>query len=178
MINKILEKIEGKWIFLIIISLAYLIIGFINIALFHKTLIALSKLILKLAPTLAFIFILMFLSDLFFNAKKISKHIGHNSGFKGWLITIIAGIISSGPIYMWYPILSDLKDKGMQNKYIATFLYNRSVKIPLVPMMIYYFGLSFTIIFNIYIIIFSIINGLLVNLFLNLNNHENSNRKC
>ncbi len=168
MINRILEKIEIKWILLIITSLVYVILGIVRFDLFEKTIINLKDLSLKLLPILIFIFVLMFLSNLFFDANKVSKHIGHNSGIKGWIITIIAGIISSGPIYMWYPILSDLKDKGMKETYIATFLYNRSVKIPLIPIMIYYFGLPFTIIFNIFIIIFSIINGLIINLILNL----------
>jgi len=178
MINKVLEKIEKKWIFLIMTLLAYLILSLINFDLFSETLNKLILLARKLLPTFIFIFILMFISNLFFDAKKISKYIGHDVKIKGWLIAILAGVISSGPIYMWYPMLSDLQKKGMHNKYIATFLYNRSVKIPLIPMMIYYFGLPYTIIFNIYIILFSILNGFFVNLFLNLNNNENSNSKC
>jgi len=26
---------------------------------------------------------------------------------KGWLIAILSGILSSGPIYLWYPLLAD-----------------------------------------------------------------------
>lgn len=170
-----LEKIEGKWIFLIIIFTTYISIGLFSFDLLSKIFIVFGNLLLQLLPVLLFVFFLMFLSNLLFDANKVSKYIGHDSGIKGWFITIFAGILSSGPIYMWYPVLSDLKEKGMKNEYIATFLYNRSVKIALIPMMIYYFGLPFTIIFNIYIIIFSVINGLLVSLFLNVNSHENSN---
>jgi len=176
--NKVLEKIEGKWLFLIIMFLSYTFLALVNISLFFKTFNSLIELILKLLPTFFVIFILMFLSNLFFNPKKVSKYIGHDAGVKGWFITIIAGVISSGPVYMWYPILSDLKEKGMKNKFVAAFIYSRSIKIPLVPMMIYYFGLSFTIIFNVYLIVFSVLNGLLVNLFFNINKHENSNSKC
>lgn len=175
MINSMLEKIEGKWIFLIIIFTTYISIGLFSFDLLSKIFIVFGNLLLQLLPVLLFVFFLMFLSNLLFDANKVSKYIGHDSGIKGWFITIFAGILSSGPIYMWYPVLSDLKEKGMKNEYIATFLYNRSVKIALIPMMIYYFGLPFTIIFNIYIIIFSVINGLLVSLFLNVNSHENSN---
>ena len=178
MINSLLEKIEGKWIFLIILFFVYMFLGIFNFVLLNKIFIVFWGLLVKLAPVLVFVFFLMFLSNLFFDANKVSKYIGHDSGIKGWVITILAGIISSGPIYVWYPVLSDLKEKGMKNEYIATFLYNRSVKIALIPMMIYYFGIPFTIVFNFYIIIFSVINGLLVSLFLNMNNHENSNRNC
>jgi len=167
MINKILEKIEAKWIIMGITISIYIVIGIINQHLLIQSLTTLLDLFIKLIPILIIIFILMLLTNLFFDAKKVSKYIGHDSGIKGWIITITAGIISSGPIYMWYPILSELKEKGMRTKYIATFLYNRSVKIPLLPMMIYYFGIPFTIVFNIYIIIFSILNGLIVSLIIN-----------
>ena len=174
MINKILEKIEGKWIFLLSVLSFYLGLALFRFDLLISTFNVLSDLVVSLIPIFILIFILMFISNLFFDAKKVSKYVGKDAGLKGWLITIIAGIMSSGPIYMWFPILSEMKEKGMSDRYIATFLYNRSVKIPLIPIMIYYFGLPFTIIFNIYIIIFSVVNGLLVSIFLNLNNNENS----
>ena len=78
------------------------------------------------------------------------------------MIAIFGGIISTGPIYLWYPLLSDLKEKGMKDSFIAAFLYNRAVKIPLMPMMIFYFGIRFTVILTIYIVIFSMINGFCV----------------
>ena len=50
----------------------------------------------------------------------------------------------------------------MKNSLIAVFLYNRAVKPALIPLMIYYFGLSYLIVLTIVMIIFSIINGILV----------------
>jgi uncharacterized membrane protein YraQ (UPF0718 family) len=63
---------------------------------------------------------------------------------------------------MWYPLLSDLKEKGMKDSLIAAFLYNRAIKIPLLPMMIYYFGWPFALILSIYQVLFSVVNGILV----------------
>jgi len=104
----------------------------------------------------------MFLTNQFFEARNIVRILGKGSGLRGWLLAISGGIISSGPIYMWYPLLGDLKEKGMKNSFIAAFLYNRAIKIPLIPMMVYYFGWSFTITLSIYMLLFSIVNGLLV----------------
>jgi uncharacterized membrane protein YraQ (UPF0718 family) len=72
------------------------------------------------------------------------------------------GIASSGPIYMWYPLLSDLKEKGMRDSLIAAFLYNRAIKIPLLPMMVHYFGWDFTFALSIYMVLFSVVNGVIV----------------
>jgi uncharacterized membrane protein YraQ (UPF0718 family) len=93
------------------------------------------------------------------------KFLGEKSGIKGFIFAVIGGILSLGPIYMWYPMLFDLRKKGMKSSLIAIFLYNRAIKIPLLPMMIYYFGPMFTLILTIYMIIFSVINGLIVERF-------------
>jgi len=108
------------------------------------------------------VFFFLFLTDLFLKKEQIIKYLGHGSGLKGWLIAVTGGILSHGPIYMWYPLLADLKAKGMKNNLIATFLYNRAVKIPIIPLLIYYFGWPFFIILTIYMIIASIINGWIV----------------
>jgi hypothetical protein len=45
---------------------------------------------------------------------------------------------------------------------IATFLYSRAVKLPLLPLMIHYFGFTYTLVLCIYLVIFAVINGILV----------------
>jgi len=168
MINKLLEKISGKWIFLIIVVLIYVFLLIINFNAFERVFMQFFQLIREIFPVFVLVFILMFISNLLLDVKKVIKYTGESAGFKGWFTSVAAVILSSGPIYMWYPLLSDLKDKGMKNAFITAFLYNRAVKIPLLPMMIYYFGLAFTIVLTIYMILFSVINGLIVHKFLNL----------
>lgn len=68
---------------------------------------------------------------------------------KGWIFSIVAGILSIGPIYVWYPLLSDLREKGMRTSFMGTFLYNCSVKLPLLPIMIYYFESIYTLILTV-----------------------------
>lgn len=162
MIKKVLEKIGAKSIFIIIIAILYLIIAIVNFDLAKNGFLKSIFLIQKIIPVFIFVFVLTFLTNLFLNPKKINKFIGINSGVKGWSTAVVGGILSLGPIYMWYPMLSDLKEKGAKDSFIACFLYNRAVKIPLIPMMIYYFGISFTIILSVYMILFSVINGFVV----------------
>ncbi|MFO7849816.1 MAG: hypothetical protein R6V67_07645 [Spirochaetia bacterium] len=52
-----------------------------------------------------------------------------------------AGTLSHGPVFAWYPFLSDLQGKGVSNGKIAAFLFARAVKIPLLAAMVFYFGL-------------------------------------
>ncbi|MCK4336272.1 MAG: hypothetical protein KAW40_06145 [Candidatus Aenigmarchaeota archaeon] len=162
MFRKLLDKVGVGWIFLAIVIVIYGLLGVMNYALFEKAVLAFWNLLLKVLPVLGLVFGIMFLADLFLTPERIIKYLGEGSGIKGWVLMILGGILSTGPIYMWYPLLSDLKEKGMKNSLIATFLYNRAVKIPLLPMMIYYFGWVFVIILTTYMVVFSVINGLIV----------------
>jgi len=168
MINKLLEKISGKWIFLAVVSLAYLFMALFRFAGFLRAVDQFAGILWKILPVFVMVFVLMFLSNLLLDPKKVLKWIGREAGAKGWLVSIVGGILSSGPVYMWYPLLSDLKDKGMKDAFMAVFLYNRAVKIPLLPMMVFYFGLAFTLILTFYMILFSVISGWIVHRFLNL----------
>ena len=63
-------------------------------------------------------------------------------------------------------MLKDMREHGLKDGLIATFLYSRAVKLPLLPMMIAIFGIEYTIILNIYIIIFSVIQGKIIDKFI------------
>lgn len=90
------------------------------------------------------------------------KHL-KDKGMKKWFFVIIGGILSSGPIYMWYPLLADLRNKGLNYGLIACFLYNRSIKIPLIPLAIIYFSWKYIIILLLVMILASIIQGIIIN---------------
>ena len=59
-------------------------------------------------------------------------------------------------------MLKDLKKHGAGFGFVATFLYNRAVKIPLLPVMFFYFGLTFVVVLTIVMIIASIIQGWII----------------
>jgi len=162
MIKKMIEKVEVGEAFFFLVVMVYVILGIFDFVLLTEVLYVLIRLIVRIAPILLIVFVVMFLTNLFFENKSLSRFLGKGSGFRGWVIAIAGGIASSGPIYMWYPLLSDLKEKGMKDSLIATFLYNRAVKIPLLPMMVHYFGWGFTLALSIYMILFSVVNGVVV----------------
>lgn len=151
---------RGKY-FLIGVVVLYVILYFIKPDEIIKSLIFFYKTILKIISIFIIIFILMAIINLYVNKKIVVKYFT-KSKRKGWLIAIISGIISMGPMYMWYPLLKDLRKKGVKDKYIATFLYNRAVKPALLPLLIFYFGLTYTIVLTIVMIIISIFQGIVV----------------
>ncbi|MEA3463582.1 MAG: permease [Patescibacteria group bacterium] len=150
--------------FLLAIIFLYLIVALLDIGIVENALINFLIMSLKIVPVLCLVFIIMVLIELYFTKKRVGKYLGSKSGIKGWFYAIISGILISGPAYTLYPLLGELKKNGMKNSLLAVVLYNRNVKIPFLPAMVYYFGLNFTIILSLYIIIFSIFNGKIVEL--------------
>jgi len=74
---------------------------------------------------------------------------------------------------LWYPFLKKLKDHWLTRWHIAAFIYARAIKIPLIPMMIAFFGIKYTLIFNIVILIFAIFMAFIVDfLMLKLNHRQ------
>jgi len=140
---------------------------FIDSAKTVKALYYSFKLFINLIPIVVAVIIFIALTNFFVNQKKLSSYLGKESGIKGWIITIIAGIVTHGPIYVWFNVLKEMREHGMRTGFIAIFLYNRAIKIPLIPAMIYYFGTIYTVILMLIMIITSPIIGFVVELFTN-----------
>ena len=122
-----------------------------------------GSVLFKLIPVFLALIVLTALINYFLKPKQLAKHFGKESGAKGWFYAVAIGIISHGPMYAWYPMLEEMKTHGLKNGLIATFFYARAIKIPLLPMMVDYFGMIFTVVLSVYILIGSIIQGKMIN---------------
>ena len=157
---------RGSWMFLAGVTALYILTMSINPEIAIKALSSFTVLLSKILPVLGVVLVLLFLFNLFMNPKWIRHYVGENTGLKGWLVALSAGMLSAGPIYPWYVLLGDLKQKGMRRSLIAAFLYARAIKFPLIPLILQAFGFAFTATLFIYILLFAIINGLLIEMFI------------
>jgi len=121
-----------------------------------------GKVCLTILPSLALVFVVMLSLNLFIKPAQIVHLLGSGANIKGILLSVAAGIISMGPIYVWYPLLKELREKGAGNMPIAVFLYNRSVKPFLLPVMVAYFGWVYVGILTVVTVLASVVNGYLV----------------
>jgi uncharacterized membrane protein YraQ (UPF0718 family) len=117
---------------------------------------------LNILPSLALVFVVMLCLNLFVRPAQIVHLLGSGANIKGILLSVAAGIISMGPIYVWYPLLKELREKGAGNMPIAVFLYNRAVKPFLLPVMIASFGWVYVCILTVVTVLASVVNGYLV----------------
>jgi len=56
-------------------------------------------------------------------------------------------------------MMQDMRSHGLKDGLIATFMYARAVKLPLLPFMVDLFGLLFTIVMTLYILIAAVLQG-------------------
>lgn len=151
------------WIFPGAVLLVYLVLFFIEPEKAESALKYTGIILSNMLIPLIMVFTLMLILNLFLKPAQITKFLGKDSGVKGVVFSVAAGIISTGPIYAWYPLLKELKEKGAGNHIIAIFLYNRSVKPFLLPVMISYFGLIYVSVLILMTILGSITLGYTLN---------------
>ena len=118
--------------------------------------------LVRVGIALSLVFFLIFALNLFLKPAHLVRLLGKGLGPKGIFISTIAGILSVGPIYTWYPLLKELKSKGMRVSLIAMFINCRAIKPVLLPVMISYFGSIYVLIFTLTMILASWICGLAV----------------
>ena len=159
------RRLKGMLIFPAAILIVYVVLFIIMP---DKTLLAIKNsgnILLNMLIPLSLVLVFMLLLNIFLKPARVAKLLGKGSGVKGILLSAATGIISTGPIYVWYPLLKDLREKGAGDSSIAIFLYNRAVKPFLLPVMVAYFGWLYVVILTLLTIIASVAVGYSVNFF-------------
>jgi len=156
------KPMKGSKTFLAAVIALYLLVYLINDNLAIISFSYFWASLAKLLPFFALMLIVLWLFNYFVKPQKIARLVGKHSGIKGWVIAISAGIVSMGPMSIWYPLLADLNRQGLRPALSAAFLYARAIKIPLLPVMAYYFGVVYTLLFVVSLFLFSIASGMLL----------------
>ena len=155
-----MKSIKFKGVkFFAAVPFLYIVLFIINGDQTFRALYTSTLVIIKLLPIFLVVILLTAIINFFLKPEYISRHLGKNSGTKGWLYALLGGIISHGPMYVWYPMFEDMKQHGLKNSLIAVFFYARAIKLPLLPLLVDYFGLIFTVVLSFYILIGAIVQG-------------------
>jgi len=155
-----MKKIEYKGLkFLYVVIFTYIVLLLFDMDNAIHAVKIFFSILYTLLPIFIFIILLTALINYFLKPKDIIKHFGEDSGKRGIIYALLAGIISHGPMYAWYGLISELREEGAKDELLIIFFYARAIKIPMLPFMIGIFGIPFTIIITIYILLFAIIQG-------------------
>jgi len=160
--NKRSKKGSGGWIFLLVMLAIYGVIAIVDTETAGQVSRFSAKVMQNLWPALVIVFFLLLAADLLLKPKWIKRNLGREAGIRGWLMAAVGGVLATGPIYAWYALLGELREKGMRMSLAAVFLYSRALKLPLLPLMIHYFGITYTLVLYLYLFGFSIVSGILM----------------
>jgi uncharacterized membrane protein YraQ (UPF0718 family) len=153
---------HGRWWFLAIVAALYAVCAALAPDLALHALAHTWQALRRMLPVLALVFVLMVVFDLTLSPRQVVQHLGRPGGALGWLIALVAGILSAGPIYSWYPLLAELRGKGMRASTAAVFLYARAIKLPLLPLLFHYFGTAYSVVLSLYLAGFALLSGLVM----------------
>ena len=152
----------GGWLFLLSVLAAYAVTGVVDPETAGQALSFFADVTRNILPVLVIVFFLLLAADVLFQKEWIGHKLGREAGIEGWLLAAVGGVLATGPVYAWYALLREMRKKGMRAALAAVFLYIRAVKLPLLPLMIHYFGTAYTLVLCLYLLGFSIVSGVLI----------------
>ncbi len=168
------RKSRSGWIMLVLTVIIYLVTASTEPSLAYAALTKSFEVLKMIAPIMLAVMLLMALIATFIKPKGIARHLGEESGLKGWLLALTGGVLSHGSTLVWYPMLSELREHGARDGLIVAFFYARAIKLPWLPVMIGYFGLTFTVVLTFYIVLAAWIQGVLTDRLLQGEHHDKS----
>jgi len=152
----------GGWLFLLLVLAVYGVIGVVEPETAREALGFFARIMQDVLLFLVIVFFLLLATDLLLEPEWIKRNLGREAGLRGWLMALAGGVLAAGPIYPWYALLGELREKGMRASLAAVFLYSRAIKLPLLPLMIHYFGFAYTLLLCLYLLGFSVLSGILM----------------
>ena len=81
--------------------LLYLIVGWLDPALFEASLTGFVSTLTDLLPLFGMMFLLLWLFNLNVRSGRVMKQLGRAGGMRGWIFSVGAGVLSMGPMYLW-----------------------------------------------------------------------------
>lgn len=151
----------GTWMFLGLALLAYAVVALVAPDVAVQAWRAFVRMTGSVVPVLVLVFALVFLVERFLSPERTRTWLGHDSGWRGWLLALAAGVVSTGPVYAWYSLLAGLRGKGMRDALVAVALYARAIKLPLLPLLAHYFGLAYMLVLSLWLAVFAMVVGAL-----------------
>lgn len=152
----------GRWWFLAIVVVLYAVCATLAPDVAWRAFAHAWQALRHMLPVLALVFVLFVIFDLLLGSQRAAQRLGQPSGAREWLIALAAGILSAGPIYTWYPLLAELRGKGMRASTAAVFLYARAIKLPLLPLLFHYFGSAYSVVLSLWLAGFALLSGLVM----------------
>ena len=139
----VIKKYRAAILFLVLIGL----MEFFKKNLGIKALTITGSYLTEMLSIIPPIFVLVGLLDVWVPRKIVENHVGPESGFKGMLISLLAGSAAAGPLYGAFPVGETMLKKGCSVKNLVIFLSSwAAIKIPMIMMETNFLGWKFALV--------------------------------
>ena len=140
---------KSRTVNIVLIFIFFAFIGFSYLTNFdsgEKTGQAFIHVLIEMLKILPCAFILIGLFEVWIKKETVIRHLGNNSGLKGYLWVLLLAGFSVGGLYVALPLAETLNKKGASLKVIFTYLGFVGVfRIPMTIFEISFLGLSFSL---------------------------------
>lgn len=153
------RRIPASWLYVAFGIAAHAVGAFFDPAVGKAALAAFTDMARTILPVLGLVIALMYLVERFLTPERTRFWLGRDSGAKGWLLALVVGMLSTGPAYAWFGMLADLRARGMRSALLVVLLYARAIKLPLLPLLVHYFGFAYMVALSLFIALFALLNG-------------------
>jgi len=143
-----MKKGEVLSIIIFAIFVAFVGISYIlNYSDGEKTGTAFINVMIEMLKILPFAFILIGLFEAWIKRETVVKHLGNESGIKGYFWVLLLAGFSVGGLFIAFPLAETLHKKGASLKVIFAYLgFAGTFRIPMTIFEISFLGLPFTIV--------------------------------
>lgn len=101
--------------------------------------------LLEMISVLPAVVILMGLFSVFVSKEFVARHLGKESGFKGFLLSVFMGTLPTGPLYVAFPLVRAMFAKGASVANMIAFLTAYAcIKLPQELLELQFLGAAFT----------------------------------
>jgi len=156
------RTIPKSFFYLLFVLLLYGILMIVSPEKTFRAVWIVIHILLKISIPLGLVVCLMAALNSWINPMRIAGAKKKKKGYSKWVLSVLAGIVSMGPVYAWYPLLKSLKEKGVSNGLIAVFIGCRGVKPIYIPIMVSFFGISYVLILTFFTLVGMLAGGYLV----------------
>lgn len=126
-----------------------------------------------LLKVLPFAFILIGLFEVWVNRKTVERHLGEESGAKGYLWALALSSITVGGVFVAFPVAYSLYKKGAAFGVIFTYIGASAVcRIPMILFELSFMGIKFTAIRLAVSLPLVILSSVLLGRYLKKHNYE------
>jgi len=126
-----------------------------------------------LIKVLPFAFVLIGLFEVWIDRKTVEKHLGQESGARGYLWALVLSSITVGGVFVAFPVACSLHKKGASLGVIFTYIGTSAVcRIPMILFESSFMGIKFTAIRLATSLPLVILSSVLLGRYLKMKNYE------